>query len=183
MKMQPVKIGKDGRCLCDCGTPCPLHRTGSEVRCTAKELIAAGFPVDWIEGDYCHSCHSQDLSERIYPTAMETTYAVIDVDIPTIHCNACGYEWTGHEGEKARTLAMFRWEKQHGLKRLFFASKEEEGWWKEVENESHDGHPKIRTYSVSQWLEKVYGKPLEDWLTLAALVFGGLAVLVFFVGK
>jgi hypothetical protein len=28
----------DGRCDCDCGTLCPLGRTGMELRCTAAEL-------------------------------------------------------------------------------------------------------------------------------------------------
>lgn len=38
-----VEIGDDGRCKCSAADPCPLGRTGSEIRCSAEELERAGF--------------------------------------------------------------------------------------------------------------------------------------------
>jgi YopX protein len=35
---EPIKIGKDGRCHCDCGDKCPLEKSGMEYRCTEEEL-------------------------------------------------------------------------------------------------------------------------------------------------
>lgn len=42
----PVKIGKDGLCKCDCGTTCPLGRMGMEMRCTATELEIRGIEIE-----------------------------------------------------------------------------------------------------------------------------------------
>lgn len=38
-----IPLGKDGRCTCDCGTPCPLGRMGMEYRCTQVEIERAGY--------------------------------------------------------------------------------------------------------------------------------------------
>lgn len=40
-----IPIATDGRCKCNCGTKCPLGRTGMEYRCTAEELTAAGVKI------------------------------------------------------------------------------------------------------------------------------------------
>lgn len=45
----PIEILKDGRCGCNCGTPCPLGKTGSLSRCTKRELESAGVKTY----DYC----------------------------------------------------------------------------------------------------------------------------------
>ncbi len=42
---KPVRIGKDGRCECNCGTVCPLGKAGMSERCTRAELVAGGVPV------------------------------------------------------------------------------------------------------------------------------------------
>lgn len=36
---------KGGRCLCTCGTMCPLGRMGMAIRCTKEELEKAGVLV------------------------------------------------------------------------------------------------------------------------------------------
>jgi hypothetical protein len=41
----PVVIGEDGRCMCSCADPCPLHKSGLAYRCTKQELEAAGIPT------------------------------------------------------------------------------------------------------------------------------------------
>lgn len=41
-----VLIGKDGRCTCSCGDPCPLGRVGSMYRCTKQELETAGVKTE-----------------------------------------------------------------------------------------------------------------------------------------
>lgn len=33
---------KTGLCTCDCADPCPLHKTGCQMRCTEAELMSAG---------------------------------------------------------------------------------------------------------------------------------------------
>lgn len=45
LKIEPIKIGKDGRCQCHCGMTCPLGRSGMELRCTRDELQSAGIPT------------------------------------------------------------------------------------------------------------------------------------------
>lgn len=40
-----IMIGSDGRCTCDCSQTCPLGRIGMEYRCTAEELLEAGFKI------------------------------------------------------------------------------------------------------------------------------------------
>ncbi len=40
-----IVIGRDGRCVCTCGTKCPLGYTGTMGRCTKAELLRAGIPV------------------------------------------------------------------------------------------------------------------------------------------
>ena len=40
--VSPIQIGGDGLCTCSCATPCPLHKTGSEGRCSEEELKSAG---------------------------------------------------------------------------------------------------------------------------------------------
>ncbi len=47
-KCPAVKI-KDGRCLCDVGTPCPLGKIASAQRCTKEELEAAS--IETIDAD------------------------------------------------------------------------------------------------------------------------------------
>lgn len=41
------EIGRDGRCMCTCGTPCPLGKVGTTYRCTKEELESAG--VEFVE--------------------------------------------------------------------------------------------------------------------------------------
>lgn len=41
----PIKIGADGRCDCSAGHRCPLGRVGSQLRCRADELRAAGVEI------------------------------------------------------------------------------------------------------------------------------------------
>jgi hypothetical protein len=41
-----IQIGVDGRCICSQANCCPLGRTGMAFRCTASELMAAGYEVE-----------------------------------------------------------------------------------------------------------------------------------------
>ena len=47
---KPVLIMNDGRCNCDCSSPCPLHKAGIADRCTEKELKAAGIKTQRTRG-------------------------------------------------------------------------------------------------------------------------------------
>jgi oligoribonuclease len=44
-EVEKIKMEKDGYCSCNCSTKCPLGKTGSAMRCTRIELMAAGIPV------------------------------------------------------------------------------------------------------------------------------------------
>ena len=44
-KASEIKIGKDGLCMCDCETTCPLGKSGMALRCTKEELEKSGVEV------------------------------------------------------------------------------------------------------------------------------------------
>lgn len=55
----------------------------------------------------CPSCDSTDLEHRTCVEVLEVAgLGCVPVDVPAATCGACGFDFTGHEAEEARDIAV-----------------------------------------------------------------------------
>lgn len=48
--MSIILIAENDTCFCDCGTKCVLNKSGSQLRCTKKELEDNGYKTIILKG-------------------------------------------------------------------------------------------------------------------------------------
>ena len=80
----------------------------------------------------CPQCGATNISVYFCNEVVEMYTDKISVAVPVHFCATCRERWTDSEAEKLRTIALFKYEKDHGISRTVFADEEEHNWYRKV---------------------------------------------------
>ena len=83
----------------------------------------------------CPQCGETNISVYFITERVEMYDEKVLVDVPVHFCASCRERWTNSEAEKLRTVALFEYEKDHGISRTVFADEEEKNWYRKVWDE------------------------------------------------